>query len=59
MRRETPIITIASYIMASFIALQVCAAGISYLPDVTAEMSGPSYWTENDDLLKPIKNIFK
>ena len=57
MRRKTPIITIASFIMASFIAQQVCASGISYLPDVTAEMSETSYWTENDDLLMTYKEI--
>ena len=57
MRRKTPTITIASFIMASFIAQQVCAAGISYLPDVTAEMSETSYWTENDDLLMTYKEI--
>ena len=57
MRRKTPIITIASFIMASFIARQVCASGISYLPDVTAEMSETSYWTENDDLLMTYKEI--
>ncbi|MDY5231666.1 MAG: S-layer homology domain-containing protein [Eubacteriales bacterium] len=57
MRRKTPIITIASFIMASFIAQQVCASGIRYLPDVTAEMSETSYWTENDDLLMTYKEI--
>ena len=57
MRRKTPIITIASFIMASFIAQQVCASGISYLPDVTAEMSETSYWTENDDLPMTYKEI--
>lgn len=57
MRRKTPIITIASFIMASFISQQVCASGISYLPDVTAEMSETSYWTENDDLLMTYKEI--
>lgn len=57
MRRKTPTITIASFIMASFIAQQVCASGISYLPDVTAEMSETSYWTENDDLLMTYKEI--
>lgn len=57
MRRKTPIITIASFIMASFIAQQVCASGISYLPDVTEKMSEPSYWTENDDLLMTYKEI--
>ena len=57
MRRKTPTITIASFIMASFIAQQVCASGISYLPDVTAEMSETFYWTENDDLLMTYKEI--
>ena len=57
MRKKTPTITMASFIMASFIAQQVCASGISYLPDVTAEMSETSYWTENDDLLMTYKEI--
>ena len=57
MRRKTPIITIASFIMASFIAQQVCASGISYLPDVTEKMSEPSYWTENDYLVFTYKYI--
>ena len=41
--------------MGSFIALYGFGAGISFLPDVTAEMSEPSYWTENDDLLMTYK----
>lgn len=44
-------ITTALFLTAFFIATSVCAAGVSYLPDVTAEMSKPSYWTENDALL--------
>ena len=57
MRRKTAIITIVSCLMVSFISLEVCAAGVSYLPDVTAEMSEPSYWTENNDSLMTYKEI--
>lgn len=57
MKKKAPLITIVSFLMVSFIAQQVCAAGISYLPDVTAEMSEPSYWTENDDSLMTYKEI--
>ena len=57
MKKKAPLITIVSFLMVSFISLEVCASGISYLPDVTAEMSEPSYWTENDDLLMTYKEI--
>ena len=35
------------------------ASGAYYLPDVTSEMSSPSYWTENTDVLMTYDEIDK
>ena len=57
MRRKASIITIVLFLTISFIATSVCAVGVSYLPDVSAEMSKPSYWTENDALIMTYEEI--
>lgn len=35
----------------------VCSAGVSYLPDVTKEMSQPSYWTDESKILMTYEKI--
>lgn len=57
MRRKASIITTALFLTVYFISSSVCAAGVSYLPDVTAEMSKYSYWTENDALIMTYEEI--
>ena len=57
MRRKASIITTALFLTVYFISSSVCASGISYLPDVTAEMSETSYWTENDALIMTYEEI--
>ena len=57
MRRKASIITTALFLTVYFISSSVCAAGVSYLPDVTAEMSKSSYWTENDALIMTYEEI--
>lgn len=57
MRRKACIITTTLFLTISFITASVCAAGVSYLPDVTMKMSKPSHWTENDALLMAYEEI--
>ena len=57
MRRKASIITTALFLTVYFISTSVCASGISYLPDVRAEMSKSSYWTENDALIMTYEEI--
>ena len=40
-------------------AVNCLAAGGYYLPDVTGEMSSPSYWTEETDVLMSYDEIDK
>ena len=47
MRRKTPIITIASFIMASFIAQQVCASGIAIYRNVINRCTDIKFVTYN------------
>ncbi|MBE7019231.1 MAG: hypothetical protein E7413_05090 [Ruminococcaceae bacterium] len=35
------------------------ASGVSYLPNVTSEMSSPSYWTQEDEILMSYEEIEK
>ena len=37
--------------------MHTSASGVHYLPDVTREMSAPSYWTQENELLMPYEDI--
>ena len=41
------------------VTINCLASGIYYLPDVTSEMSYPSYWTEETDVLMSYDEIEK
>lgn len=42
-----------------FTSVNVLASGIYYLPDVTGEMSSPSYWSEDNEVLMSYEDILK
>jgi hypothetical protein len=50
--------TIAIFLILST-AVNCLASGVYYLPDVTSEMSSPSYWTEGTDVLMSYDEIEK
>ena len=54
--KKTSIITILLIICTTVNCL---ASGIYYLPDVTGEMSSPSYWTEEADVFMSFDEIEK
>ena len=39
------------------LSLNVFASGVHYLPGVTSQMSEPSFWTNNDDVLMTYNEI--
>ena len=53
------LIAVSSVILSLSIAVPCFASGVYYLPDVTGEMSSPSYWTENTDVLMSYDEIDK
>ena len=40
-------------------AVNISAKGVYYLPDVTAQMSSPSYWTDEKEVLMTYEEIEK
>lgn len=54
---------IISVFLATALLLSVSAnclaAGVYYLPDVTKEMSSPSYWSEDDEVLMTYEEILR
>ena len=51
------LIAVFSAVLSLSIAVNSLASGIYYLPDVTREMSSPSYWAEEDDILMTYDEI--
>ena len=57
---KTKIISIFLSVLLSFgITANVLASGVNYLPDVTSEMSSPSFWADETDLLMSHDEIVK
>ena len=57
---KTKIISIfLSVLLSLSITANVLASGAYYLPDVTREMSSPSYWSEDDEVLMTYDEIEK
>ena len=52
-------ICIITMLLILCITVNCYASGVYYLPDVTSEMSSPSYWTEETDVLMPYDEIDK
>ena len=46
-----------AFLFSIGIATNAFAAGVSYLPDVTSDMSGATYWTDDDQLLMTYQEI--
>ena len=56
MRKISILVTV---LMISGMALNCFASGVYYLPDVTGEMSVPSFWTDETDILMSYDEIEK
>jgi len=52
-------ISIITLLLIMSTAVNCLASGVSYLPDVTREMSSPSFWTEETDILMSFDEIEK
>ena len=52
-------ISIITLLLILCTAVNCMASGVYYLPDVTSEMSSPSYWTEETDVLMSYDEIEK
>ena len=50
-------ISIISILLILCTTINCLASGVYYLPDVTSEMSSPSYWTEETDILMSYDEI--
>ena len=53
------LIAILSVVLSLSITVTCLAAGVYYLPDVISEMSYPSYWTDETDVLMSYDEIDK
>ena len=53
------LITVCSVVLSLSITVSCLAAGVYYLPNVTSEMSSPSYWAEESDILMSYDEIDK
>ena len=51
------LIAVFSVVLSLSITVSCLAAGVYYLPDVTSEMSSPSYWAEESDILMSYDEI--
>ena len=57
---KTKIISVfLSVLLSLSITANVLASGVNYLPDVTSEMSSPSFWTDETDILMSYDEIVK
>ena len=52
-------ISIITILLILITTVNCLASGVYYLPDVTSEMSSPSYWTEGTDVLMSYDEIDK
>ena len=52
-------ISIITILLTLSTTVNCLASGVSYLPDVTREMSSPSFWTEETDILMSFDEIEK
>ena len=59
MKTKGIIKSVFSVILSLSLSVNAQAAGIYYLPDVTSEMSSPSYWAEETDVLMSYDEIEK
>ena len=57
MRIKRILSIILAVILLLSMATYCLASGIYYLPDVTGEMSDPSYWTDETDVLMSFEEI--
>ena len=51
--------TFFAVVLSLSTAVNCLASGVSYLPNVTSEMSSPSFWTEETDILMALEEIEK
>ena len=59
MNKTKAVSTFLAVLLILSATVNCLASGIAYLPDVTAEMSSPSYWTDETDLLMTYEDIEK
>ena len=57
MKTQRISVAISAFVLSVILSANCLAAGGYYLPYVTGEMSSPSYWTEETDILMSYEEI--